>query len=285
VTGILDAPFEIRNDEDLPIRCDLRTPSGPGPFPVVVVVHGFKGFKDWGMFPPTARFLAEQGVATVAMNTSKNGIGEKLDEFTELELFATNTPAREVADVRRVVDAIAAGELGGELDASRVGLLGHSRGGGVIVLHAAADARVECLVTWGSIATFHRHTQRAIESWREEGRLEIPNLRTGQILWHDVAVLDDLERRRADYDIETAARGVTVPFLAIHGAQDEAVDSGDSERLITWAGSAEKRLHILESTGHTFGCMHPWAGPTPAWTVAVEETAAWFRAWLGAGRV
>lgn len=280
-TTITETAVEIQNEEGLSIRSDVRVPKGPGPFPVVVVLHGFKGFKNWGMFPPTARFLAERGLATVAMNTSRNGVGESPEEFTELESFAQNTPRREVADVRCVVDAVLEGTFGSNLDGSRVGLLGHSRGGGVVLLEAASDARVECIVTWASIATFYRHTERAIKSWRESGRLEVPNMRTGQILWHDRSVLDDLERSRREYDLEAAVRGVTVPFLAIHGEQDEAVEPSDSEQLIEWAGSSEKRVHVIPQTGHTFGCVHPWAGPTPAWTAVVEETAAWFSAWLG----
>jgi dienelactone hydrolase len=281
MTEIMESAIEIHNDEGLPIRCDVRVPKGTGPFPVVVVLHGFKGFKDWGMFPPTARTLTERGLATIAMNTSRNGVGESPEEFTELEAFAKNTPRREVADVRCVIDAIHEGTFEANIDASRVGLLGHSRGGGVVILEAAGDARVECVVTWASIATFYRHTERALKSWRESGRLDVPNTRTGQVLWHDRSVLDDLERSRREYDLEAAARGVTVPFLAIHGERDEAVEASSSEELIEWSGSSEKRVHILPNTGHTFGCVHPWAGPTPAWTTAVEETAAWFNAWLG----
>ncbi|MBZ0267995.1 alpha/beta hydrolase, partial [bacterium] len=61
--SIREREWTIRNADGEAVRCDVRVPEGPGPFPAVIVLHGFKGFKDWGMFPPTARRLAEQGVA------------------------------------------------------------------------------------------------------------------------------------------------------------------------------------------------------------------------------
>jgi len=269
--------FVLRNADREAIRCDLRLPDGDGPFPVVVVLHGFKGFKDWGMFPPTARRLAERGIATVAMNTSRNGVGERLTEFTELESFARNTAGHEAADVGRVLDAVASGDLDPALDTHHIGLLGHSFGGGVSLLVASRDRRVKCVVTWAAIATFQRYTDRAIAEWREKGRIDVPNLRTGQILWLDREVLDDLEANRAAYDLETACGRLTAPLLCVHGAQDEAVDPSSAERIVGWAASREKRALLVPNTGHTFGAVHPWAGPTPAWEKAVDASEEWFR--------
>jgi dipeptidyl aminopeptidase/acylaminoacyl peptidase len=279
-----EVPFRLANDVGLPIRCDLRRPEGGGPFPAVVLLHGFKGFKDWGMFPPTAEALAERGLAVVSMNASMNGVGEDLLHFGELERFARNTPRREIADVRRVIDAIAAGEVDASLDAARIGVLGHSRGGGVMLLAAARDPRVRCVVTWSAIDSFHRWTERALAEWRQRGRIDVPNLRTGQVMWLDREVLDDLEASRDEYDLRAACASVRVPLLVAHGEQDEAVDPEAAGNLVEWAGSAEKRLLRLPNTGHTFGAVHPWAGPTPAWERVVAETGDWFARWLGAGR-
>ena len=50
------------------------------------------------------------------------------------------------------MDALAGGELG-VAPPTTVGLVGHSRGGGVAVLQAARDPRVQALVTWAAIST------------------------------------------------------------------------------------------------------------------------------------
>ncbi|MGQ0723415.1 MAG: alpha/beta hydrolase family protein [Candidatus Eiseniibacteriota bacterium] len=274
--SLLEGRTSLSNDEGLPVRCDVRRREGPGSFPVVVILHGFKGFKDWGMFPPTARKLAERGLATVAMNASRNGVADRLEEFTDLPSFARNTPRREVGDVHRVIEGIRSGELGEGLDPRRIGLLGHSRGGGVVLLAAAAEPAVRSVVTWASISTFLRYTDRAMAEWRRAGRLDVPNARTGQLMWLDRSVLEDLEARRAEYDLEAAAGRLRAPLLAVHGEQDEAVEPADSERLVRWAASPEKRLLVIPKTGHTFGAAHPWNGGSPAWERAVLETGDWF---------
>jgi dipeptidyl aminopeptidase/acylaminoacyl peptidase len=276
LSAISEKAFTLENDRGLPIRCDLRTPEGSGPFPIVVMLHGFKGFKDWGMFPPSARHLAANGIACVSLNASMNGVGERLEEFTELEKFARNTPGREVLDVEHVLREIAGG-IDPRLDPARLGLLGHSRGGGVVLLVAARNPHVKCVVTWASVASFFRYTKRAIEEWRTSGRLEVPNLRTGQILWLERDVLEDLEAKREEYDLEKACRKIEASCLVVHGKVDEAVGFEDAEKLSSWLASPEKRLLPVPSAGHTFGAVHPWQGPTPSWELVMRETTAWFR--------
>ena len=277
---VIERAFRLENASGEPIRCNLRRPEGAGPFPAVIVLHGFKGFKDWGMFPPTARRLAADGLATVAMNASRNGVGESLTEFTELESFARNTPGHEERDVRRVVDAIAGGEVDAALDAGRIGILGHSFGGGVALLAASRDERIRCVVTWAALATFDRYPERSKAQWREKGRLDVPNQRTGQILWLDREVLEDGERNRDAYDVRAASQRIRAPLLAVHGERDEAVDVQSATDIVEWAASAEKRALVIPATGHTFGAVHPWAGPTPAWEEAVAASSEWFRAHL-----
>lgn len=274
--SVVERAIRLTNDEGLPVRADVRLPEGPGPFRCVVILHGFKGFKDWGMFPPTARFLAERGFASVALNVSRNGVGENPTEFTELESFARNTPRREVRDVELVLQAIRSGDVEAALDTSRVGLLGHSRGGGVVLLVASRDPAIRAVVTWASIASFDRWTARAKEAWRAQGRIDVPNMRTGQILWMNREVLEDLEASAAEYDVEAACRRMSAPLLVVHGELDEGVDPKDADDLVSWSGSKEKRLLRIAHAGHTFGAVHPWAGATPAWNEVVTATADWF---------
>ncbi len=279
MNSALESTIELRNELDLPVRVDLRRPEGGSPVPIVVILPGFKGFKDWGMFPPTARRLAERGFATACVNTSRNGVREG-DVFDDLEGFAKNTPGRETSDVELVIARLREGEIMPGLDARRMGILGHSRGGAVALLVAARDPQLRTVVTWASIATFFRHTERAVQEWRTTGRLEVPNMRTGQILWLDRSVLEDLETHRHEYDLERACRAIRAPCLFVHGERDESVDPGDARRLEAWCGAREKETRIVPGAGHTFGTVHPWAGATPAWETALAATEAWFAKWL-----
>ena len=111
------------------IRGEVRIPEGPPPTSAVVVVHGFKGFKDWGFFPHLCRQLAAAGHAVVSFNFTRNGIGSDPLEFTELDSFGTNTFSIELDEVRLILDEVFDGNLLPRAP-RKVGLLGHSRGGG-----------------------------------------------------------------------------------------------------------------------------------------------------------
>src|SRR5699024_12355750 len=81
----------IPSNENLPIYYDLYRPSADKPeqpLPVIIFLHGFKGFKDWGAFPEACAALSEAGFAVRAMNFSLNGVAESMTEFDDLDVFA-----------------------------------------------------------------------------------------------------------------------------------------------------------------------------------------------------
>ena len=126
---VIERPFSIPRDDGTTIRGDLRLAEGETPVGAVVVAHGFKGFKDWGLFPYLCQRLAEGGHAVVSFNFSLNGIGDYPTEFTELEDFARNTFSRDVDEILIVLEQVRSGGILA-VPPTRLGLLGHSRGGG-----------------------------------------------------------------------------------------------------------------------------------------------------------
>ena len=260
------------------VLVDVRAGGRDSPRPAVVVVHGFKGFKDWGLWPPLAERLARAGLSAVTLNFSGSGVDDT-GEFVFPERFGHNTFSAELQDLRRVMDALVGGELG-VAPPSSVGLLGHSRGGGISVLHAAADGRVRALVTWEAISTVQRWLPAERAAWRAAGVNQVKNARTGQILPQYVDLLDDVESNVAALDIEAAAGRVAIPWLIVHGSEDEAVSLLEGERLARAAPQATTRFIPVEGAGHTFGAAHPWRGATPELERVIGETIAFFGAEL-----
>ncbi|MGD8319129.1 MAG: alpha/beta fold hydrolase, partial [Gemmatimonadota bacterium] len=230
------------------IRGDVHLPDGAEPRAVVVVVHGFKGFKDWGFFPWLARRLVEAGYAVVRFNFSRNGIGDDPERFTELDAFGANTLSLEQGELRSVVT----GTLGGELlpwRPAQVALVGHSRGGAQAVLAAAAEPRVTALVTWSAVSHFDRWTTETKERWRQEGRIWVLNQRTGQQMPLGVDLLEDFETNRRALDVVAAASRVRAPWLIVHGSEDLTVWPGEAQTLAR--ANPEARLHLVQGAGHT----------------------------------
>jgi uncharacterized protein len=260
------------------VLVDVRAAGRESPRPAVVVVHGFKGFKDWGLWPTFAERLARAGFSAVTLNLSGSGVDDT-GEFVFPERFGHNTFSAELQDLRRVMDTLVAGRLGVAAPAS-VGLLGHSRGGGISVLHAASDGRVRALVTWAAIATVQRWPAGERAAWRAAGVSQVKNARTGQILPQYPDVLDDIESNAAMLDIEAAAGRIAIPWLIVHGTEDEAVPLLEGERLARAAPSGSSRFEPVEGAGHTFGAAHPWRGAAPELERVMDASIAFFAAEL-----
>lgn len=261
------------------INVDVRAGGRDTPRAAVVTVHGFKGFKDWGMWPPFAERLARGGVTAVSLNLSGSGV-DNSGSFAFPERFGHNTFSAELEDLGRVIAALFRGDLGVAIPSS-LGLVGHSRGGGMSLLHTVRDSRVRALATWSAISTVERWRQPERERWRRTGVQEVRNARTGEVLPLYTDVLDDIERNAADLDIQKAAAKIAVPWLLVHGAEDEAVSIAEADRLAEVAGGPRTEVLIIEGAGHTFGAMHPWNGGNPALDRVFDATLAFLAKELG----
>ena len=249
---------------------DVRSGDRGAGGPAVVVLSGFKGFKDWGMFPSLAERLARAGFTAVSYNPSGSGVDDE-GRFAWPERFGHNCFSAELADLRTILDALDDGGLD-LVPPSAVGLVGHSRGGGVATLETARRDRVGGLVTWGGIATTSRWSDQMRRRWREAGCLEVRNQRTGEVLPLYPDILDDIERNADALDIPAAAARIKVPWLIVHGLGDETVPVAEARALAAAAPSAE--LLLVERTGHTFGAEHPFAGRTAALDQVFDATLA-----------
>ena len=280
--GVIHHRFTLESRLGEPIHGDLRRPDGPGPYAVVVVCHGFKGFKDWGFHPWLGERLAAAGLAAVHFNFSRNGVREADGDIDDLDAFRRNTLSIECDDLDAVLDAILAGRLDASLDPSRLGLMGHSRGGGIALLGASERPEVKALATWAAVSHFDRIADEAtLAEWRRTGVYEVVNSRTGQKLPMGVDFLDDVLENLARLNLLSAAGRVRAPWLIVHGTVDETVPFAEARALADSSGGSA-RLLAVDGAGHTFGAVHPFAGSTPHLEEAVGTTIAHLAESLGA---
>ena len=108
---MIERPFSIDLPDGATLDGEVRSPEGDPPSSAVVVVHGFKGFKDWGFFPYLCECLTRDGHAVVSFNFSLNGIGEDPTAFTDLEAFGRNTLSREVEEILRILHEVRDGGI------------------------------------------------------------------------------------------------------------------------------------------------------------------------------
>jgi uncharacterized protein len=278
--------FEIPSRDGYPLRGDVRYPAGDvaDGAPAIVVSHGFKGFKDWGSFPTIAREFAAAGYIAVSFNTSGSGIGPDLQNFTDPERFERATISGDVDDIGRILDAIAGGALPGPRAGDGVGLVGHSRGGGVSLIAAGADPRVRAVAVWASVSSFGRWSPGTVADWRTRGFVAVENLRTKQVFHLRTDILDDLTAHaNGRLSIERACKALQergVPVLVLHGDADEAVRIAEGRAIAEWSGG---ELVALPGAGHTFGAVHPFRGRTPDLDRVLTRTRDFFQHHLPLG--
>lgn len=275
----------ISSTDGNPIRWDLYSPiSGTNrEFPVILFIHGFKGFKDWSAFPDACEDLARSGFGVIAFNLSRNGVGENRYELDQLELFATQTFTQDLEDIKTVIESLQKGEIQdshSSLNTDYLGVVGHSRGGHLAVVAAAEFEAIQCLVTWNAVGHYLEFwTDEMKADWEKKGVTEIQNTRTGQMMPLKKVVYDDAIENEERVIAMHRVKELRIPSLFMHAREDEAVPYSHSEQLHINSAAKDKELRLIAKAGHTFNLAHPFEEmdfPKPFKEV-MDETIGWFR--------
>lgn len=220
-------PFsEIRNTQGEKI--DTSFHSAEKNQTLVILGHGVTGNKDRPLLLAIAEGLAARGWPCLRISYAGNGDSEGT--------FADSTITKEIADLQSVLDAVPTD--------TKVAYCGHSMGGAVGVLTAVRDERISCLVTLAGMVMTREFCQR------EFGDV-VPDQ---GCMWEEKscplsqAYVDDLHQHESTL---AAAEAMMVPWLLVHGSDDDVVPIGDSEAAFAVAPEPKKFLRI-EGEGHSF---------------------------------
>jgi uncharacterized protein len=242
--GVGALPFELRNRHGE--RLDnayhpVGAAGGEPPRALAVIGHGVTSNKDRPWLVSLAEALAGAGIPSVRLTFAGNGDSEGRYEDA--------TPSKESEDLGSVIDALT------RWGVARIAYVGHSMGGAVGVLRASADARIARLVSLAGMVHVHAFMQRQF-GHLVPGRdmmLDKPGCPWNLALADDAARIGSLTAQ--------AAR-IRVPWLLVHGDQDELVPLADSEDARSAAGDRPE-LVVLPGIDHRF------TGAVPAMTSAV----------------
>lgn len=265
-----------------PFTADATYMPDSRPKPVVIFTHGFKGFKDWGHFNLLARHFAENGFVFVKFNFAYNGTSVEDDsDLHDLEAFGNNNFSLELDDLQALIDLLHEPNppiQRQEFDLARIYLVGHSRGGGAVILKAAEEPRVKAVATWSAVSDYdQRWTEAQMAQWKQGGVQYVLNGRTGQQMPLYYQLAEDYHQNRARLDIPQVIRKMPQPLLILHGDRDETLPLQMAHDLKSWKPDAEMRL--LPGTNHSYGGEHPYPHselPAPA-RVAADLTITFFQ--------
>ncbi|KGM13682.1 alpha/beta hydrolase family protein [Cellulomonas bogoriensis] len=196
--------------DGLVLRGSLHLPQEPGagPWPTVVLHHGFGGNRSEGgrAFVDLARALGRAGFAVVSMDRA--GHGESDGDFADVSV------ERDVRDSVELLDRVAGLP---EVDPDDLHLMGLSMGAVVAsVVAAQTPLPVRSLTFWSVASVFVEeitggHLQgRPVDGVARDGWFDFYGQRIGPGLFQEVP----------GFDVYGRARGFTGPVRVLHGDQD-----------------------------------------------------------------
>lgn len=231
---------------------------------VLLFVHGYKGYAEWGCWREIMKDLARSGTPAFRLDYSKNGTTrEESRAIVDTEAWSDNTYSREVQETIAALRHL-------RNQGAQVILMGHSRGGGIATCATAATLCTgmipKALILLASVSDFHKRFPDgdALQAWKESDCLPVANARTGETYCHRFNFYLDFIRNSELLDISGQAARIALPVLAIHAQDDSAVGVEEFQELVEiFKGSAVLTSRIFNRGGHTFGAREPWPENEP----------------------
>lgn len=227
----------IENNKGLKIATLLNLPETDGPFPTLIILPGFTGYKEHVRFVALAEALLPLGIATVVFDPS--GYGES-DGTVENDYRFTNY----VEDAQVIFDYV---EKLDWVDKNNSAVLGESMGGvQAIVLAKNNQANVKALVLISSpiMMANDEDMKNKYKTWESDGFLQRKSSRYGEF--------------RVPYEFAVDARkwdgmkyleGLDLPLLVMWGTNDVNVPPHITKQLYD-AAIGPKESVVLEGADH-----------------------------------
>jgi alpha/beta superfamily hydrolase len=214
---------------------------------LVILAHGVTGDMDREFMVQLATMLAAMGWPTMRISFSGNGNSE--GNFTD------STISKECDDLMAVLDQAKG--------TKKIAYIGYSMGGAVGALTAAKDDRISVLVSLAGMV------RTKVFAETEFGDV-VPD---EGFMWDDETTplsqkfMDDL--RQIDTVIP-AVKDLRLPWLLLHGSEDDVVLPDDSVYLFNHLKGKKKHV-VINGTDHSF---------EGHWDELAKEIGGWLKTYM-----
>lgn len=206
---------------------------------VVVLCHGFTGSKDYSLITDLAAALTKQGISVFRFDFSGNGESEGEFQYGNYK--------KEAADLHSVVLYLRQEKY------DVAAIVGHSKGGDVVVLYASIYKDVPMVVNLSG--RFHlekgieeRLGKEFMDRINKEGYIDAKD-KSGNVLYR---VTKESLMERLSHDLHATSLSISKEcrFFTIHGSADEIIpveDAYEFARLIP-----NHKLRVIEGANHCY---------------------------------
>lgn len=216
---------------------DLRIPEGPGPYPVIMLIHGgfWRAEYDLGLMDPMAYDLTQRGFATLNLEYRRTGEAGGGWPGTLLD----------IVEALNHVSNLAQDE---PLDLSRLTLLGHSAGGHLALWVAGQHNISPTSLLSGSSLNVPIHRVISLAG--------VTDLLAMHQVLHGASPVGDLIGLTPDEDVDRyrhaspiALLPLGVPQVLIHGTEDNRVPIEQSREYWDRAQQLGDPVQLIELPG------------------------------------
>ncbi|XP_073149338.1 putative uncharacterized protein YDL057W isoform X2 [Henckelia pumila] len=206
---------------------------------VVVLCHGFRSSKEYDTMVNLARDLENNGISAFRFDFSGNGESEGSFHFGNY--------LSEVEDLRAVTEYFSS------VKRAAVVVLGHSKGGNVVLLYASKYHDIPAVVNVSGRYDLKRGLEERVgknflERLDKEGYIDIKT-RTGEV---DYRVTKESMMDRLNTNMHEACLSIDngCRVLTVHGSADEVIPVEDAREFAKIIPN--HRLQIVEGANHGY---------------------------------
>jgi fermentation-respiration switch protein FrsA (DUF1100 family) len=203
--------------------------AAPALHPTIIVAHGWSNNK--AQMLPLASALHKAGLGVLLYDARGHGASGDDGPITILKI---------AEDLIAAVDYL---EGRPDVDAKRLGVVGHSLGGAGAILAASVEPRIRALVSSSAFA------DPVTLTWGLMRALHIPRW---PFLWLICRIIERwLGTTMTDVAPRTRIGHVTAPLLLIHGESDQFIPSSNMEILYERAHREQAQRWLIPGRGHS----------------------------------
>ncbi|XP_076889203.1 putative uncharacterized protein YDL057W isoform X1 [Bidens hawaiensis] len=206
---------------------------------IVIVCHGFQGTKEYSMMAELCIALEKQGISAFRFDFSGNGESEGSFEFGNYR--------KEVDDLKAVIQHFT------EANRAVSAIIGHSKGGNVVVLYASLHQDIKTVVNLSGRYRMDRGLEERLgkdylERAKKDGFIDIKS-ETGELLYR---VTEESLMERLNTNMHEAGLKVDqdCKVLTVHGSVDEIIPVEDALEFAKIIPNHE--LRIIEGADHCY---------------------------------
>jgi len=206
--------------------------------PIVIIIHGFKGTKEYYPFVNNSvKPLTDVGIAVLRIDC--RGSGESDLEFKDMTIKSESEDVLTSIDYVKTLD----------IDSKRIALIGISMGTDAIFMALEHKPNVKTLVFWGPSWFFNGepyfNTSKNRKTVEEEGIFYVTQKLTGRKL----IAGKELFKEIISLDIRPFMKSVKIPVLILRGSEDEVVGISKDKEAVKLLNAEYK---LIEKGDHNF---------------------------------